>query len=468
MSHLTDAIDRLDRLHQFFADRPSEDVFAELFRFVEVLRRDSELGSIFDELLAECLARLSEIQIADEAAAKELAEIRQELVGDFPELADREDERPDQDHPLQGIYSLAQFDTYGSQSSPIRFSVVSRDTDDDSLTRKLIGILRPRVQRLGDARLYPPDEKSESIGASYLRRIRNVEARFDHLRKEWLLFDRTSGSAAALRILGMVSYLNPKPSEMGADFNLLAFANAAMAEMFHPLTDLRHNTFGEPVERANTPRDAAVLEMMRTEARRLYEEMRRRLLYGRSYRALVLRFAQWVQLYQRDELYKLALKSPRKVEDVLTQQLARFLFEAGLDPLTKANVGTTQPDVLDPTARWTFYVEAKQYGKKSPRSVIVPAFRQVADTLLRLRGLPNGVREAFLVVFRVAGPLAEMPQQVAFDGVRIWPILVDLAPPTETGSSQKHHPVTISADDLRSRPTAKGKKKKSSKAKQSK
>ncbi|AKF10025.1 hypothetical protein DB32_007174 [Sandaracinus amylolyticus] len=218
-------------------------------------------------------------------------------------------------------------------------------------------------------------------------------------------------------------------------------------EVAYPFRNLRANTFGERVEMANTPRDAELVAMIRTEARRAYEETRRRLLSMRSHRALVLRFAQWVQLYGRNELYDLAKNTPGKVEDVLTQQLARFLFERGLNPLTKANVGPSQPDLLDPTTRWSFYVEAKQYNEAG-RSVVKKAVRQIADTLLPLRALPNGIREAFLVVFRVGGPRLVLPPEVPVDGVRIWPVLVDIAPSSEANSHQKHTPIVVSLEEL--------------------
>ena len=445
MSSLTDSVEQLDRLHDFFATtRRDEDVFAELHRFVECLQADTRLGSIFNELVLECMARFERMRAADEMAAGELLRLRQEVTAVFDELNDEPDP---EGHPLKGRYSLARFDEMAAQPSSMKFSRLARDMDDDSLTAAMTQILRSRMEnRFGHERLYGGEE--ESIEGSFMRRLRNVEMGFTHARKDWLLYDRTHGASSALRLLGVAAFLNPVPEELGTD--LLGFVNKAWAEMSNPYAELRDKTFGESTRRAfaMTPdTEAKLIEDLRTEGRRAYEEIRRRLLSRRSHRALVLRFAQWVQLYERDEMYDLAQANPGKVEDELTKQLARFLFEAGLNPLTNANVGTTKPDLLDPTTRWTFYVEAKQYQER-PAHAVKKAVAQIADTLLRLRALPNGVREAFLVVFRVGGRLVEMPEELVYEGVRIWPILVDIAPPTETGSRQKHSPAVLTSEEL--------------------
>lgn len=56
-------------------------------------------------------------------------------------------------------------------------------------------------------------------------------------------------------------------------------------------------------------------------------------------------------------------------QDRLTGELARYLFDAGLSPLTKPLTGGLQPDLLDPLA--SFYVEAKQYARSSACGEIV-------------------------------------------------------------------------------------------------
>lgn len=442
-----DIVEQLDRLHAFFADREDADVYPELHRFVAALEDDPRTRAIAHELVADCLARLARAKAFDEECIAELVQLRREIVEALPELADTQAElrRGDDADPWDRTRTLAYFDERAERGSDIRFSLLSRDVDDDSASTKLIEILRTRLHRLGTDRLFGDDE---SLGGDLMRRVRNVEIKLKHEFREWLLYARTHGAASMLRVFGIAGYLNPPPTPLESKPDLAAFANRAFAEMLHPFTDLRRATFDENADPEVYAREKDRIAEIRTEVRRAYEEVRRRLLSARSHRALVIRFAQWVQLYEREELHALAKKSPRKVEDVLTQRLARFLFERGLNPLTKANIGTTQPDLLDPTARWTFYVEAKQYKNAQGKTVVRNAVKQIGDTLLRVRALPHGVREAFLVVFRIGGPLLVLPSELVLGAVKIWPVLVDLAPSSKTGSRQKQAPVVVEASEL--------------------
>jgi hypothetical protein len=54
------------------------------------------------------------------------------------------------------------------------------------------------------------------------------------------------------------------------------------------------------------------------------------------------------------------------IEDRLTVELARFLFDQGLNPLTKPLIGGLEPDLLDSSVPSAFYVEAKQYVGSAP------------------------------------------------------------------------------------------------------
>jgi hypothetical protein len=108
---------------------------------------------------------------------------------------------------------------------------------------------------------------------------------------------------------------------------------------------------------------------------------------------------------------------PGGPEDRLTAELARYLFDQGLSPLTKPMTGGLQPDLFDPNAR--FYVEAKQY-KNSAHSYIVKAITQLIDTVNKLRGDPNfEVEEAFCVIFRLSGPYYLLPETVEAGELRV-------------------------------------------------
>jgi hypothetical protein len=126
--------------------------------------------------------------------------------------------------------------------------------------------------------------------------------------------------------------------------------------------------------------------------------------------------------------------------------LARYLFDAGLSPVTQSLTGGLQPDPLDPLA--SFYVEATQYGRSGARGEIVDSVAHVLAAVGRLRGGPYAVDEAFCVVFRREGPYYDLPSVLQAESYRVHLVLVDLAPTTEAGQRQHDRPVEIPASEF--------------------
>jgi hypothetical protein len=101
---------------------------------------------------------------------------------------------------------------------------------------------------------------------------------------------------------------------------------------------------------------------LRDAVERLREDLRRPVGSTRSRLALVNRFKLRCEWHDRERMLAVADddRLPGGPEDRLTGEFARYLFDAGLSPLTKPLAGGLQPDLLDPLA--SFYVEAKQYA----------------------------------------------------------------------------------------------------------
>jgi hypothetical protein len=67
---------------------------------------------------------------------------------------------------------------------------------------------------------------------------------------------------------------------------------------------------------------------------------------------------------------------------------------------------------------------------------------------MRLQGTKYAVREVFYVVFRESGPRYVLPREVPGEGFITFPILIDIAPASESGSRQKYAPILIPIDEL--------------------
>jgi hypothetical protein len=166
-----------------------------------------------------------------------------------------------------------------------------------------------------------------------------------------------------------------------------------------------------------------------------------------SHRALIMRFKTKCELFLADGLRTRMTAKSTKAELYATQTAAQFLFDEGLNPLFNAQIVRLRPDLFDPRLPHALYVEAKQYGTANPKRMIEKATWQVWDTWNELDS-GHKVREAFLLVFRRAGPLVTFDESVHLEGRTLHPVLVDVAPAAKKGSRATQKPIHISASEL--------------------
>ena len=185
-------------------------------------------------------------------------------------------------------------------------------------------------------------------------------------------------------------------------------------------------------------------------SRLLALDLTRRLYSQRSRLGVVLRFKARCEWHDRERLRQLA-DDTAQPEHALRDELTRYLFDAGLNPLAEAVIGTSsRADVFDPSHGSSFYVEAKQYkdGVSLP-SIMRAAFRQALDTAGNLRGSGYSADEAFIVLFRRGGPRAIFPvEPIHKEGLRWHFVLVNIAEPSEDASKNLHSPVEFTAGEL--------------------
>jgi hypothetical protein len=264
-------------------------------------------------------------------------------------------------------------------------------------------------------------------------------------RQRFSLRIHTDPGIAFLRLTGFVRELIPRPppdfasADEAANYRAsrivkrissgFAFIEAAL---LHPLDQLDRAELGIVEQRVGELRPLVT---------RVYEELRLRVGLRRSQAGVVARFKERCEWHDRDRLQAI------DDENALTAELARYLFDSGLSPLTRPRTAGLEPDLLDVGSH--LYVEAKTYAKADHRRLFERGIRQVASTVERLRSASIEVWDVFYVVFRRDGPLYDLPAEVPYANWTLRPLLIDVAPAASAGSQQKHEVIAIPLDELR-------------------
>jgi hypothetical protein len=472
-------VELLDRQVDFLLRQTDSAAFLiQVEPFLRALRTEPRIAAYLDDVLQEVVGIVDAMEEVDAELTAELRDLRRELVELRPEADDSNLEPPSESASqavkLQARLSyngtLAYFDEWAN-SEPAPF-----DADGQGgLAKTLLGILQNkdtaylREVEAAAARdsseaganrgdVSPegqPSTEGEQNGPApnqldaWRRRLGNVQHRYGYAVRLLRLRTRTSAGLALLKLEAVPDELNPPPrllDDEGEDG--LSVASDPMQWVSSESYSLFKLAWRERLDAA----DLGVIDKrvgdLRDAVERLREDLRRRIGTTRTRLALVYRFKLRCEWHDRERMLAVADddRLPGGPEDRLTGEFARYLFDAGLSPLTKPLTGGLQPDLLDPLA--SFYVEAKQYARSSARGDIVKSVAQVLDTVGRLRGGPYAVDEAFCVVFRREGPCYDLPQVLQTETYRLHLVMVDLAHSTGAGRSQQDKPVQIPADEF--------------------
>jgi hypothetical protein len=448
-------VELLDRQVDFLLRQTDSAAFViQVEPFLRALRTEPRLAAYLDDVLEEVVHIVDDMEEVDAELTAELVKLRHELVELLPEADDSDVQPPSEstsaaaESQARLSYSgtLAYFDDWAA-SEPQPFNA----DGDGGLSRRLLGILHGKdgayLQEFEAAS--EQSEPARDVLGAWRGRLGNVHHRYDYAVRLLKLRTRTSAGVALLMLEAVPDQLNPPPRLLddGGDDSLDA-ASGRMRWMSSEGYSLFKLAWRQGLDAADQSIIGNRVAELRDAVERLREELHRRIGITRSRAAVVDRFKLRCEWHDRERMLAVADddRLPGGPDDRLTGEFARYLFDAGLSPLTQPLADGLQPDRLDPSA--SFYVEAKQFGSSSARGDIVNGVKQVLDTLGRLRGGPYAVDEAFCVVFRRDGPYYDLPELLQTATYRLHLVLVDLAPTTETRRQQRDKPVQIPIDEF--------------------
>jgi hypothetical protein len=423
----------LDRQFKFFLEQRGTRKIERLTPLLSLLEGEPQIAGVLNDLRTEAGTALAEFERSDREIRNALdqlwalhgSEIRRRLKT--------------RDDAIHDPWPMDRVEDGLAGTAPAWFPVGSEGPEEQA--KKILLALRHWWTCCVQAA-----EKANEVLADDFRNLAGplsrLEATHEFIARRLREESRSLAWPAFERLVGMSSATNPRPPSLseGDGWGTRHVLRKKAAELRKTDAFFQTNS-EEKVQGVKT-----FYESIEADARVIHEELRLRIGLARSKRGLVERYAARCAAFDAERLRAMAAKRSTVAERLLTSDFARFLFDAGLSPVTNAEVGGVSPDILHLRGGSLFYVEAKQYAHKNPRSQLRRAYLQVWSTWAQLRN-NYSVPEAFLVVFRRAGPLFIPPPLVRHDGLKLYSVVADIS--GQAGSKEKLPVLTLNEEELR-------------------
>jgi hypothetical protein len=155
--------------------------------------------------------------------------------------------------------------------------------------------------------------------------------------------------------------------------------------------------------------------------------------------------------YDRQRLERLINENPGVEEDVLTRDLALYLFDNGISTWYRVRRGVHEYDLVpDKTSSITssVFIEAKAYkSSNNARKDLIGGLYQLHSYINAREAEGLYIEEIYYVIYRLGGPLYDFPSSISMNKWIFYPIIVDLGPSRESGRKQPR-PIIISEKDI--------------------
>jgi len=458
---LGQALELLDRKYQFVIESPVESFMLDLQQFIKFITEDELVKDFTGKILHDSEQKFLQYQSQLQRETLEAIEIKKALVNKYPDIDDSNISSPKPNHsPIEYKRSFANFDDIVNKRGASRHRFLFLDPlGDQSDVARLLSILRGKVGQLKDSLHQAGGESTGVEEIDY--RLSDLEEchKFTHI--DWVNYGRVSPSLALRRLLEIEKRINPKPegSSRWRELSTLEQLNEGLdtwltERRYSWIQDLTYGVYSKYGNyRPNNLSQAeieSIIRDRREDLRRVYEAVRQEIGTTRLHFQLLDRYKTRCHLYNQEYLRKQVLPRAgtfvRNREDILTRDLALYLYDHGVTVLYKIKLGKHEVDLLELDAKHPMFIEAKAYKDNNAKAELVSGIGQLHAYLSSYEAHRN-ISEAFYVIFRLGGPIYELPRIIRTNRFTIYPVLIDLGLSSESGRRQPK-PVIISDEEV--------------------
>lgn len=435
-------IDLLDHKYELAAKLSGSDFLLEVGSFIDFVLSQEIIEPYARQLASEFQCRESDYRDVTAQTKDGLVQLRRRLVEMFPDSDDSQTPFPAGDNltgPAVGKYewTLAHFDYIVEHDcSPISHLGADDVYALPKTLKMLINILDHKIESLEQS-----DDCSELRSTLY-----ELDREFAPRHLEHTNYCRVSPGYAFDSLSHAVDLFrdNPTPypslSYLLTDYVIGSFLSNDHSHLKQEAKEVEHDI------RWRGTVDERLVERLRVLLARAYEGLRSCIGSHLVHYTLLQRYKSRCMWYDRDRLTSCLDDCETGKEDLLSRDLALYLFDNGISTLYRVQRGVHEYDLIGDQAKARIFVEVKVYDDNKARGRLIQGVGQLHAYINSLES-SSPIPEIYYVVYRLDGPLYDLPLQISTNRHTFYPLVIDLGPSEKSGSRQEK-PIHIPLDDF--------------------
>jgi hypothetical protein len=253
---------------------------------------------------------------------------------------------------------------------------------------------------------------------------------------------RVSPESSLIMLYKATNAINPMPEQYKAWMDLV--------DTMIQNVVLEKNQFQEEIQNIvyKDKDNPDLIESYKIYLRRAYEGIRAAIGSQLLHYEILQRYKARCMWYDQQRLRKLAEVNEGNEEDALTRDLALYLFDNGISTLYRVRRGTHEYDLMGHRTENPIFVEVKAYKTShNTRHNLTKGIAQLHAYLNSLEADNVFVEEGYYAIYRLGGPLYDLPWKISTNRRTFYPIIIDLGP-SEVSGSRQPKPIQILLDEF--------------------
>jgi hypothetical protein len=458
MLYAQNLLDLLNRKHKFVKESTDDIYLLECKKFIEFLLNSDYFKDYIFLIYNAWNEERKQYEDYLAKAIRKIAKLKNKIIKKYPHLNDNKLQRP-RNGFVRGKYrySFAYFNDILKGERQKSFSMNPQLYDDNTDVRLLINIINSKINEYEKPSV---TSKGRELDKNIWVEFQTIVDNHNYKHKDFVNFRRVSPGASLIALLQITQVINPKPKAYSSkdEFynNLVDFEEFELSFLTEDIIKAVYEYNRYQSDFSDDPNMAAFKERRRrceVHLRRIYETLREKIGTHLSHLQLINKYKTRCMWYDYTRMRDLVNSDSRENvshrEHRLTVDLARYLFDNGVTSLYRAKFGIHEVDLVDPSSKSPIFVEAKAYvSSEGTRKRLIDGIAQVHSYLNNITS-KYMIEEAYYVIFRLGGPLYDLPSKINFHRYIIIPIIIDLGASRISGSQQPK-PITINLDEITS------------------